>query len=1060
MAVLVLACFFFSGASGLLFEVLWTRELGLIFGSTTLAISTVLSAFMGGLALGSHLSGRIVLRLRDPLRAYALAEAGVGLYALTVPFSLSAYPALNALFCRMVGDHQLTLSLLRFLATALLLLVPTTLMGATLPLLSHFLVRHRLARTVARAAEHIGALFALNTFGAVVGTFLAGFVLLPWLGVHATNLVAAATNLTLAAVVLLARRRLSRLAREESATPPAPAQLPGEPESAALPTQRQRHLAVFAYAVSGAIAMMYQVLWTRALAIVLGSSVYSFTLILLSFLVGLAGGAALTARFCGRVARPVLFLGISHLLTLFAVLVSYLTIDKLPALFLSILRGGAFTVDGLITTQFLLAALSILPATLAMGAVMPLTMRIYTATPERAGRDVGTAYALNTVGAIAGSFAAGFIVLPGLGLQHGLLGCAAVTALLAALLLSTSESPRAGAVLGACTCVATCALILFLPRWNLQHFSAGLFRVAIANDIIRHDNWPVPKLLYYKDGISTTVSVEQWSKSLALKNNGKVDASNADDMATQIRVGLMPLLFHPTALTHPPKVAVIGYGSGVTIGAVTQFPIGHADVVELEPAVVEAGDRFFGPYNHHPSADPRVRVILGDGRNFLTQSRDPEDRYDAIVSEPSNPWITGVSSLFTVDYWRLARGRLRDDGVFCQWAQLYEMSQRNIKTLLGSFASIFPYTYAFAAEDLSSDVILVASLRPLPLSLVRLARNFSPDHPALRAELQRAGLTSAEDLLADLLLCPDEIPAFSAGSQINTDDNALIEFAAPRDLLGYMKHDPYVRRIYGAEWPYGRFIRYLSDEGSPFVRPGQPGSRADAYARLGRALLAHGKRRAAADFLRDARAVGGGEMAVRAQALLVALSEPDPGFPEVPLTEGGGPSGIGDLAPLRLPADLPLKDRDRIEKQFADLLTALADRRWAHALAAMRTWSGKWVDGMGPDFHLLLGYLLYQAELPDQAVDRLRPLLEDDAFVRRRPALLYYLARAEYEDGQPRAGFAHIERYLTVAPASANPALRACPAHGRGCTARAPAASPANPVAGMPPAPRAAAAER
>ena len=222
--------------------------------------------------------------------------------------------------------------------------------------------------------------------------------------------------------------------------------------------------------------------------------------------------------------------------------------------------------------------------------------------------------------------------------------------------------------------------------------------------MVRLHNRVLPDLLYYKDGIATTVSVERWGKTIALKNNG-----------TQIMVGLMPLLWHPTALDKPPRVAVVGYGSGVTIGAVTQFPIAHADVIELEPAVVEAGDRFFAEVSHLPSKDPRVRVIIGDGRNFMTQAASVDDRYDVIVSEPSNPWITGVSNLFTIDYWKLAKSRLADDGVFCQWAQLYELSPVNIKTLLRSFASVFPHTYVFTSEYGSSDMILVATKRPLPL---------------------------------------------------------------------------------------------------------------------------------------------------------------------------------------------------------------------------------------------------------------------------------------------------------------------------------------------------------
>ena len=385
MGLIVFLCFFLSGGSGLLFEVLWTRELGLVFGSTTLAMSTVLSVFMGGLALGSYLCGRLVSRLARPLRAYALVEAGVGLYALSVPLWLQHYPRLNALLWQSVGNHYAVLSLLRFAATALLLIVPTTLMGATLPLLSQYVsLRRRLldqAREQTRegrseeligATTQIGALFALNTFGAVLGTFLSGFMLLPRLGVTTTNYVGAAVNLTLATIILVVERRITReLAaaptaapaqrdeRDESdeSGPEAPRPLQGESERK---RQLNRKIAVASYAVSGATAMVYQVLWTRALAIVLGSSVYSFTLILLAFLVGLALGAAIVTRMLPRIRRPVLALGLVHALTLGTAIYSYLTLDQLPEVFLLILRGGSFNVDELLLTQFVLASLTML----------------------------------------------------------------------------------------------------------------------------------------------------------------------------------------------------------------------------------------------------------------------------------------------------------------------------------------------------------------------------------------------------------------------------------------------------------------------------------------------------------------------------------------------------------------------------------------------------------------------------------------------------------------------------------------------------------------------------
>jgi spermidine synthase len=1005
VTALVLACFFLSGASGLVFEAVWTRELTLVFGSTALAMSTVLSVFMGGLALGSWLAGRWADRIVDRLRAYALAEAGVGVYALLVPLVLAGYPALNAAMYRLLGSSAVGLSLARFVAAALLLLVPTTLMGATLPLLSRHFANTTNDYDGSSVAGLVGRLYAINTFGAVVGTFVGGFVLLPDVGVRATNYTAAATNLTLAAAVWLARRRLAGPVDDELASVKLERDQPAPPVFAA--TLVQRRVALVAFAASGAIAMVDQVLWTRALAIIIGSSVYSFTLILLAFLVGLAGGAALLSRLTARTTRPMEWLAGVHLATAAMIGLSYLVMDKLPSAFLGLLRGGAFSVDGIIFCQFLLAALAVLPATLCMGGVLPLTVRVVARSLESVGRDVGTAYSVNTLGAIVGSFAAGFIVLPVAGLQRGLGIGAVTTVVLAAILLVVARPSAKRLVAAALLPVVALACIHVMPRWSLRHFSAGLFRVSIAKDIIESNKWALPELAYYHDGIATTVSVEKWQRTVALKNNGKVDASNGDDMSTQIMVGLMPFVFWKAA--HPdtdkkPRAAVVGFGSGVTIGAVTQFPMAHADVVELEPAVIEAGTRFFGQWNHHPEQDPRVRIIIGDGRNFLTQA---SDKYDVIVSEPSNPWITGVSNLFTVDYWKLARARLADDGVFCQWAQLYEMSSKNIKIILKSFAQVFPYTYVFSAEDLSSDVILVATNHPLKLDVHALSGSFVDE--TLRKELKRGGVESAEDIVSYLLLTPDEIPAFTAGSPLNTDDDAIIEFGAPRDLLGSTRTaDPYLARVYASEWPYGRFDRDL-------VGLGEGDERWKTELRLARSLLAHGKRAAADRFLAAARRDGAPE-GTRTALLADLLGEKETEDREVPLAGAveGDPSGLSALDPPKLP-----------EKALADYLSverAVRARAWAHALMAMKKWPETYIEDGGRDLQLLVGYLMYKADLDDVAGDRLKPLADDAAFAARRPSVYYYLARAEYGNGLFEAAVRNMDRYLDATAPPARPA--------------------------------------
>jgi spermidine synthase len=1037
----VLLCFFTSGATGLVFEIVWTRQLTLVFGSTTLAISTVLTAFMGGLALGSHLLGKRADRVRDPLRAYALCEGGIGAYALIIPLVLQGFPGLNHWLWSAFGDRYWLLSVLRFTASAALLLAPTTLMGATLPLLARYVVRQPWHQR--RVGSRVGALYALNTAGAVLGTFVAGFVLLPGLGVWRSHLLAACTNLTLCLVVLATRQRLRR--REESevtpleelAPEPDPAAPSPEPRASspadASPTEPSaaaRTIVLAAFACSGMSAMILQLVWTRALAVVIGSSVYSFTLILLSFLVGLAGGAAACAKLLARTRRPVTALAVVHLLTVGAIALAYLLLGQLPRIFIWLMRDSSYDTDAILALQFFLAALALLPPTLLMGCVFPLTVRIVAGAFGRVGTDVGRAYSLNTVGAIVGSFSAGFMVLPLLGVQRGMALAAGVDLALAVALLLVGRTRLPFRLTAAVAApLAAVALLAFLPRWSLAHFSSGLFRVSIIKDILEQGRWVVPKVLYYRDGVASTVSVEEWptkkpQRHLAMKNNGKVDASTGDDMPTQIMVGALPLLFHPWAHEREPRVAMVGYGSGVSVGAIAQFPIKSLEVVELEPAVYEAA-RYFDEVNHRPQDDPRIKLLVGDGRNFLTQR---DDRYDVLISEPSNPWITGVSNLFTREYFSRARERLADDGVFCQWAQLYEMSPTHIKTIYRTVTEVFPYVYVFAAEDLSSDTFLLAANHPLPFTIEHVAKSFR--HARVRAELERATVRSPEDVLAFLLLAPDEVAAFTAGAPVNTDDNALIEFGAPRDLLGYHRYDSSVVRVYGASWPYGHLSALLTRQ------PDGP-----AAARLARALLAHGKQREAKVYLEHAARSGAVEEAHRLRLLLGLLRPRDGDDLEAPLAPGG-------LEPPKLSASLRPEQVLERTRQYDEIERELRTRTWATALKILRGWPEEEVVA-DPDLRLLFAFLLYKAGFHAAAIDHLKALAADPAYAARRPALRYYLGRIDYGAGEYARALGHLDAFIAAAPQDAE--RLAAPPKSR--AASQPASRPASRPSATPPEP-------
>jgi hypothetical protein len=403
---------------------------------------------------------------------------------------------------------------------------------------------------------------------------------------------------------------------------------------------------------------------------------------------------------------------------------------------------------------------------------------------------------------------------------------------------------------------------------------------------------------------------------------------------------------------------------------------------------------------------------VGDGRNFLTQRRD---RFDVIVSEPSNPWITGVSNLFTREYFREIKERLAEDGVFCQWAQLYEMAPWNIKTIYRTLRDEFPHVIVFAAEDLSSDTILIASRKPITIDVQRIARLFQD--PRTRREAERGGWTSPHDIPAYVLLGPEELEAFTAGSPANTDDNARIEFGAPRDLLGYARYDPYLARVYGPLWPYGRLDDLVAGYDGP--------DRAAAMGQLARSLLAHGKAREAEVWARKAEAAGGGPEAAHARLLLDLVDTREDRDPEIALAPAD------DLQPPVIPPATTPALGERIVREYAEVQAQCRAHRYATAYKVIEPWPEEIWGHLGQDFSLLSGFLHYKAELYGDAIDELKPLADDAAFVARRPATLYYLGRAYYANLNYTKAAAALERYVLAQGAAGHPLLPA--------SARAPA---------------------
>ena len=769
--VLIGLCFILSGATGLIYEVLWARMLGLVFGATTLAVSTVLAAFMGGLALGSALAGKFAQRIRKPLSVYGLMEILIAVYALLVPLLFRWIDHVYVLIWQQLQPGNFTFSLWRFFLSGVVLLVPTTLMGATLPVLAAALVR-----SSDRDSNSVTRLYACNLAGAILGTLAAGFVLLPWLGVRTTIAVAAALNIIVGAIAILLQRR------SQSHTD-AGAKV--EVEDSA-PAVDGGGFGFFAAFVSGFVTIGTQVSWTRVLTMIIGSSTYAFSIVVALFLIGLALGAWIVARKDrSRSLRSTILL--VEVLTALSLLLSLFVLNKTPALLITLgLSLHVASWLGLLGLQILSATLLILVPAVWMGMVMPLVLVWASSEGKKAVARVGRSYAINTVGAIAGAFMTGFILIPKASTRFTLLFaavCCLIVAGVAYRPVSSGGDPALKRSLAiGLTFVSIIVLFIVAPRMNLADLSIGaydsLVRVIAKTREGVTENGPdrpdVHELLMYEEGPTATVSVRRDQDTVSLAINGRANASDSIyDMPTQVMLGQLPLLIAPRI----ENGLIIGYATGITVGAMLQSPIQSVTCVELERGTVAASE-FFNHINNRPLDDPRTKLIIDDARTFL---RVTPNRYDIIVSEPSHPWVPGVANLFTEEFFELGRARLREDGIWVQWVQIYQLSTESLRSVLATYHKVFPHVLVFRVGGLNKgkDLLLIGSNQPLNLD--RLTERIGDQRIA--AELARVDLKSEADVRGWFVCDESRLGPAVAGAKINTDDNMHIEMTVPREAF-------------------------------------------------------------------------------------------------------------------------------------------------------------------------------------------------------------------------------------------------------------------------------------
>jgi spermidine synthase len=738
-APLIIALFFASGAAGLVYEVIWMQMLAVTLGGTAPAVAAVLAAFMGGLALGSAFGGRLVDRLGRPLLWYAGLELFVGLYALAFPF---IYRVVDGLYFGVYEPGATgALHLLRFGVACLILLAPTAAMGATTPA-----VVAALRAYGGGTSRSFSGAYAANTIGAATGVLLGGFWLLWAAGASLALKVTAAANLTVAIAACAVALRYR-------ADVPTPAAAPADTTRRRAPTWQ----AAAAAFILGGAALAAQVLWTRALANVVGSATYAFAAMLAVILLAIAAGAAVHRRLGPEVGGSSLFYGGCCLAAAAGLAASVVALRGAPFLFLAAYGGAGGGFGVALVLVFALAVLVLFVPSFFLGIILPVT--VAAARRREAGTRVGYLYAANTAGAIVGSLVGTFVLLPRLGPTGGL-RAVAILALAAAFVWGVS---RRRAMWQAPVAVALAALAVVAPgpsRHTLA-LGTGISPGYYLDDEgrLELDEAAQEKLIFYEESVDASVAVISYGSIRALKINGKAVAStNYDDVRVERELGELPLREFRDVAANRGRVAedalIIGLGTGITLGAVAADPaLGSVVCVEINPAV-PAASRYFDAWSGAPLDDPRVGLIREDGRSYVLGT---DKRFDVITSDPIHPWTKGSSSLFTVEHFRNCAGVLKPGGVMAQWLPLYQLAPSDYLTAVRSFADAFEHVRLYYT---GRDTVLIGS-----------------NSAWFNQKETEPYCIAGDELLRELV----------ADAEPNTEDRLILEYTAPRSL--YEKTD-------------------------------------------------------------------------------------------------------------------------------------------------------------------------------------------------------------------------------------------------------------------------------
>jgi spermidine synthase len=789
----LLLLFAASGCSALIYEIVWYQLLQFVIGSTAVSLGVLLATFMGGLCIGSILLPRIAqLRSRHPLQTFAFLELGIALCGILVPLLM---PLVSHIYVAAVG-HGMPSILLRALICAICLLPPTIFMGASLPAAARWL------ETSQEGVSWMGLLYGANTAGAVFGCLLASFYLLRKFDSTRASLAAAAINIAVALISLL----LARLSPHTTPANPSPK------SSADTPTNFPIYTAI---ALSGASALGAEVVWTRLLGLLLGGSVYVFSLILAVFLIGMGIGSLVGSLALRGTARPRIALGCCQLALAAAIAWTAWTLsDSLPYWpinpFLSTSIRYMFQLD-LVRCLF-----AILPAALLWGASFPLALAASapenesTNTPDLS-RLAGHIYATNTGGAILGALAFSMVLIPWIGTRHSesvLIALCIVSALIVLWPLVWRGRSLAGAALLATS--VCCAVVL---ATHVSDVPGEL--IAYGREIAISMN--EAQILYTAEGIDSSIAITRWSDgAVQFHVSGKAEASTEPfDMRLQRMLGLLPsLILSQSNPAQPRSALVVGFGAGVTAGTFTLQPTMQRIVIcEMEPLIPATTRKYFRAEQYDVLDDPRTHIVYDDARHFILTT--PE-KFDIITSDPIHPFVKGSAALYSKEYFEMVKARLNPGGVVTQWVPLYDSDLKTVKSEIATFFSVFPNGTIFTNEDNGGgyDLVLLGRDAPFNIDVDALqARLEQPAYQAVAQSLLDVGFHSAPHMLGTYVGQASDLQPWLADAEINRDANLRLQY-----LAGFALNDNQANAIYQTMLAYRRYPNNLFTV-SPQLQP-------------------------------------------------------------------------------------------------------------------------------------------------------------------------------------------------------------------------------------------------